>query len=409
MLRFLRRLTVATVACGITLFWLWNTRNDQEPELNQDPEARYSWTNIRDDGHERPPLYEPKISIVSVCNVDILLAIEDALSNHGDTGEIILVCTKDEEGSFRGVIDHMRRISSIAFSIQTVEVQAPIQFSLLKAATYAIYSHVLILDSFVPLKNSSWIADTLLAPAPSGPCRYTISHPATGAGIESETIDEDVSLLFLPPFVIKRDQVWQNLNGLPKDHHLWVTFYARLFGSNNISSPTPSLFPLNALSSSFCPHVELANISVTPFKPGDPMTNTSFMVITYDLSLLHLFRETICRLLLFGNAVNVVFITGKERDVRDFEWMVAPDCYFRYLVKPVFASLDSTGSKNFDVIFVLRDGGTEIYQHLLQLPNTTILRLNSMDATSTAWMATLTKTEWKGVVQFVSIYRLTIS
>jgi hypothetical protein len=171
MSRVLRRWRSATALFLVILFIVWRrTPRSQPGNVRDFALARTSPFNQSGDA-------EARLSVVVMCNIGLLLALERAIPL-SEIAEVILSCGEDDLNAFKSFWMSMEATFPIRF-MESVSHSSS-ELSLLLAGSNATYTNVLILDSESALESNSgiWINEALAAithsSLPIGPCGFDV-------------------------------------------------------------------------------------------------------------------------------------------------------------------------------------------------------------------------------------------
>jgi hypothetical protein len=386
MSRVLRRWRSTIAVFLVILLIVWRTPRSQPG-------------NGRDLALTRPSSFnqsrdiEARLSVVVVCDIGLLLALERAIPL-SEIAEVIFSCGEDDLNAFKSFWMSME--ANFPRPIRIVESVSHYysELSLLLAGSHAIHTNVLILDSESALESNSgtWINEALAtithSSLPIGPCGFDVLSTGQVHAASAPSRIHPVTFL-RPPFIIDRRLLFDAINGMSIDKPPWIALGLRLAespmrmqGGLRVSSSHQScvdnLLHVDALSSN--KHVEFV----------------VYMVLFSGSSLLMDFQDTYCQLASLGKVTAVILLDEIEQPPQE-EGFIARHCYIRYDYVVSSPNVSVAGIINRtapDVVLYTLHEGLSIKD--LEIPSTTTLvPLHQRDLGHTEWMSTLSMEQWK--------------
>ena len=348
---------------------------------------------------------EPRrsIAVVAPCDIGILLGIERAFQPTSLTvGELVLTCFEADNDAFTSFLDQNINTMWPPVKVTKVLPTFPLELSLLIEASKLPFSVVLILDSLSVLHEASllwideavaWVEATQL---PAGPCGRQFPPTIHEVLLASVMPNHNADIL-IPPIVVDPRQVYNAINGLPRQPSVWAAFAARTTSTHHIGSrvmASPSfLCPIDLGFAEAFP--ELAVVA----EPQD------FVALLANMDHLEDFQETYCRMASIGHNIKVFLFTEAD-DISLPSWHLGTSCYIRYVMwersskrYPLVPMLDRNTSTP-TVLFVSSDitASSLPFQSFIQAslnPPLIVLPMTRFDLKHSVWMTILTARQWE--------------
>lgn len=331
------------------------------------------------------------VSVVSVCDIGVLLGLERAIPM-ADIVEVILSCTNEDLKAFKSFWMNMAANLSQTIRIAEAASHYSPEFSLLLAGSNAIGTSVLVLDSVLESTSKDWVDEALTivkdSPLPVGPCGFNVL--STGRVHMATPIPGIHPVAFLrPPFIIDRQRLFDGLDGMSTRLSPWVAFGIQL-------SESPGRFqgglqsPLSSASYQSCPkHIPSADAMI----PSNPIARINFMAILPNRYHLVEFQDTYCRLASRGNGTAMV-LSAEGNQSLEIGWIAAKNCYFRYIVLPSPSIMDTIKLKAPTILLYIHDESLDLKVQAMA-SGTILVPLYEQDLPHAEWLGTLNLEEWK--------------
>ncbi|PVG02034.1 hypothetical protein CPB86DRAFT_780929 [Serendipita vermifera] len=383
MLRYLRRRLVLFILALITWFGVRKAPGSQSSEQATFPIQR-TWQpeTLADTSTNR----QIGISIITICDIDILLSIERTLMMP-NVSEVVLCCEEDRVPSFQALQANLSPSIRSTIYISTLMKNVPVEIALLHAASGIQNEYALILDPRSGHRTPSpeWTSEILSRNLDVGP------HIAPTNCQSSMSFEE-----LRPPLVIEKRVVAKVLTGLSVGLPVWSAFSQRLRDiqrlrdrSVDISNKPPLCNPP-------------AKTTTRKSRDGEPGL---FISILPDLKTLEEFQSTLCRIALSGHSLFVLISTSNSAQ-RD-GLLIGDSCYLVYFALGTsqdtmqqFKRFISDMAPSLVVIFHVEEPGmlsqvTRTFEQRRASQEVVTVALTREELRHSDWMGTIKLTEWK--------------
>jgi hypothetical protein len=395
MLRYLRRRFVLFTLAVVTWFG-----------VRKAPVSRYSVPGtFPTHGNGRPVSYanasmknQNTLSIVTVCDLDVLLAIERTLMPLV-VSEILLCCEEDRVSSFQAIKSRISSNFEPFIHIVGQLKDVPIEVTLLHTVSRIHSDYALILDpaSGNEMPSFKWISETL---SKSHKLDSTVGPAGHQVFFSADCPRHDIRCFqhVRPPLVVSKRLVAQALSGLSVELPVWSAFSGRIADMQRLNHESIEIVNKHSLES----HKLLENSTKSRV---DEIS--LFISILPDLGSLEAFGSTLCRIALNGHRLLLITLGSSVGQTEGL--IIGNLCYLPYLTfgtlqeaMEQFEPFISYVAPSLVVIFYVEESATlsKVITTLKQIPESievVAVAFTPEDMMHSNWISTIEPEEWRGM------------